>query len=66
MKILLVDDNYDTRTIFRLYFQMAGHSCRVASNGDEAISAAQEESFDTIIMDVLNRPAKIPCPKDSR
>jgi len=52
MKILLVEDNYDTRTIFRLYFEMAGHICRAASSGDEAISAAQEESFDTIIMDV--------------
>jgi CheY-like chemotaxis protein len=52
MKILLVDDNYDTRTIFRLYFQMAGHYCHTASNGYEAVQAAQEEVFDIIVMDI--------------
>ena len=52
MRILFVDDLPDTRDVFRLAFGIQGHSTRLAANGREAVEAAQEETFDAIIMDV--------------
>lgn len=52
MHILFVDDTSDTRDIFRLAFEMAGHTARLVSNGADAVQAVREELFDVIVLDV--------------
>ncbi len=52
MHILFVDDTTDTREMFRLAFQLAGHSVRLVKDGLEAVQAVREEKFDAIILDV--------------
>jgi CheY-like chemotaxis protein len=52
MRILFVDDNYDTRAFFRLGLHMHGHEVRLASDGKEGVAAAIEGVFDAIVLDV--------------
>jgi CheY-like chemotaxis protein len=52
MRILFADDNDDTRTMFRLVFEISGHVVRMAANGSEAVEWAQKEDFDISILDV--------------
>ncbi len=52
MRVLFADDNDDTRTMFRLVFEISGHSVRTASNGAEAVEWAQKEEFDVSVLDV--------------
>lgn len=54
MNILLADDSPDIRTIFQFAFRLKGHETRLASNGQEAVQALQEEvaSFDVIVLDI--------------
>ncbi len=52
MRILFVDDMRDTRELFRMALQLQGVETRLAEDGQEAVFAVREESFDAIIMDV--------------
>ena len=52
MRILFVDDVRDTRELFRMALKLHGVEARLAGDGNEAVSAVQEERFDAIIMDV--------------
>jgi len=52
MHILFVDDTVDTREIFRLAFEMAGHTVRLVNDGLEAVQSVREESFDVVVLDV--------------
>jgi CheY-like chemotaxis protein len=53
MHILFVDDNSETRDLFRLCFTLQGHTAQTAQNGFDAlrIIAQKEEHLDVIIMD---------------
>jgi CheY-like chemotaxis protein len=52
MKILLAEDDISIQTIARLTLQkVGGHEVTVVENGQEAITRAQEEKFDLILLD---------------
>jgi CheY-like chemotaxis protein len=52
MRILFADDTQDTREMFHLALEMAGHSLCMVSDGIDAIAAARAERFDVIVLDV--------------
>lgn len=53
MHILFVDDTFETRDLFRLCFNTAGHATTTAHNGLEALHIIRQNSagVDVIIMD---------------
>lgn len=53
LKILVVDDNEENKSLLKLLIKGMGHISIVASNGLEAIEIFQEESPDLILMDVM-------------
>ncbi len=54
MKILLVDDEIDARTVARLSLrQLAGFEVVEAANGSEALRLAASQPFDAIVLDVM-------------
>ena len=52
-KILLVEDFDDTRLMMKMWLEKRGYRVIEAETGEEAISLAQSESPDLIIMDVM-------------
>ena len=50
-RILVVDDNEDTRTMYAALLSGAGFAVRTAANGEEAIAAAQDGPA-VIVMDL--------------
>ncbi len=51
--ILIADDNAENLYLARYLLENAGHSVQVAHNGEEAVSAVQQNpDFDLILMDV--------------
>ena len=54
-KLLIVDDDPDTRATIREYFQALGYDCRSAANGAEALARIREETPQVILLD-LNMP----------
>ena len=52
LKLLLADDNETNRTLYATLLRRAGHSVTTASDGAEALRAAEGESFDAILMDI--------------
>lgn len=52
-KILLADDEEDVRTIVKLYLEGEGYDVVSAFDGLEAISLAEAESPDMILLDVM-------------
>ena len=52
LRILLAEDNVVNQKVAARLLESKGHSVRLACNGNEAVSAAAEESFDLIFMDV--------------
>src|SRR5262245_43404925 len=51
-KILIVEDNKDSREILGLFITKLGHQVIKACNSSEAITYAQAESPDLILMDL--------------
>lgn len=51
-RILLVEDNPDSRVILRTYLEHLGHEVLEAHDGEEAIRRARDGSPDVILMDV--------------
>ena len=52
LKILLTDDNMDTRLLYKMGFEMMGHEVHLAGDGREAVAAVQEHDFDVVVMDL--------------
>ena len=52
-KILLVEDFDDTRLMMRMWLEKRGYRVIEAETGEEAITLAQQETPDLIIMDVM-------------
>ena len=50
--ILITDDNAQNLYLARFLLEKEGHQIAEATNGQEAISAAQGETFDLILMDI--------------
>lgn len=52
MKILLAEDDLNVSVITQLCLEkIGGHSVTIATDGDQALNAALNESFDLIILD---------------
>lgn len=50
--ILITDDNAQNLYLARFLLEKEGHQIAEATNGEEAITATQEETFDLILMDI--------------
>lgn len=53
--ILVVDDSQDDLMFMTEFLKQAGHECRLASSGEEAIEQMNVEKFDLIISDLQMR-----------
>ena len=51
-KILVVDDEDALRTVLSIGLTSEGYNVSTASDGDEAISGLQKETFDLVLLDV--------------
>lgn len=51
-KILLVEDDPDTRELVRLTLELDGHEVTEAASAEEGIAAARQEAPDLILMDL--------------
>lgn len=51
-KVLIVDDDRIALAVHRMLFQRLGHDVSIASNGEEAVTLAEAQAFDVILMDV--------------
>lgn len=51
-KILVVDDNNDTRHLMGLVLRQLGHQAMEAESGTEALKVLDSEKFDLILMDI--------------
>ncbi len=51
-KILVVDDNIDTRTLARHILEQAGHAVETAENGADCLEKLSRAPFDLVLMDV--------------
>lgn len=52
MKILIVDDDYETGKSLELYLKMKAESCTVVDSGIKALKLIECEEFDRIILDM--------------
>lgn len=52
-KILVVDDNEDTRYLLDRMLRDAGYEVKTAIDGETALELVEKESFDLIIADVM-------------
>lgn len=52
LRILVVDDVDDNRSLFGIYLQKTIHNVTYAESGAEALKLAEKEAFDIIFMDV--------------
>ena len=52
-KILLVDDELDTATVFETVLKQGGYEVTIASNGQGALSSAKTAPFDLILLDQM-------------
>ncbi len=50
--ILVVDDEENIRFLFEKAMKRAGYGCRVTENGEQALAAMAQESFDVVISDI--------------
>ncbi len=53
MKVLFVDDNRSNRYLVERLLIGHGHSCVSVTNGAEALSRLERESFDVVLSDIL-------------
>ncbi len=52
-RILVVEDDFDLRTILKLQLQSQGYEIREAENGAEGFQAIQAEIPDLVILDLM-------------
>ncbi|MDF2440985.1 MAG: hypothetical protein JWN98_1969 [Abditibacteriota bacterium] len=52
MKILFAEDSVDTRFLYQMAFQIAGHEVHLASDGFEAVVAFREQDVDIVLLDL--------------
>jgi CheY-like chemotaxis protein len=52
LSVLVVDDDRDARTMYRMYLKHAGCKVRTAPDGQVAIDKASESAPDVIVMDL--------------
>jgi len=52
-RILIVDDDQSITQLLNTFLSLAGHLCKVAYNGIEAMEKLQADHFDAVITDVV-------------
>lgn len=52
MKVLIADDDKGNQKLFPLFLQRMGFQTKVVPNGEDAVEAAKESSFELILMDI--------------
>jgi len=52
LRILLVENDVDTRTYFKLYLQQLGHRTDTAGGVSEALSALSRSTYDVLFADI--------------
>ena len=52
MKILIIDDDYETGKSLERYLKMKSESCTVVDSGRKALELMEGEEFDRIILDM--------------
>lgn len=52
MRILFVDDNFDTCEIFRFGLELAGQQVQTAPGGAEALQFREQQHFDAMVLDI--------------
>jgi CheY-like chemotaxis protein len=50
--VLVVDDDVDSREMFALVLEIAGHTVRIAKDGEEALGVAKTFEPDVILLDI--------------
>jgi len=53
LKILLVDDELDTATVFETVLKQGGYEVTIANNGQGALASVRTETFDLILLDQM-------------
>src|SRR6185295_3850775 len=53
LHVLLAEDNYVNRLVAVKMLEKSGHTVTSVTNGKEAVSAFEQNSFDVILMDIL-------------
>ena len=53
MKILIVDDDEDLRTTFKLLLQEQGHELHFAENGEQCLMRLRDGFRGLILMDIM-------------
>jgi len=51
-RVLLVDDNHDSREMYRAVLRAHGHDVREAADGQHALSALEASAFDVAFIDI--------------
>lgn len=52
-KILLVDDELDTATVFETVLKQGGFEVTIANNGQGALSSCKTDTFDLVLLDQM-------------
>jgi CheY-like chemotaxis protein len=52
-RVLIADDNADTREALALMLRAAGHEVADAADGEEAVERYRAEPFDVLVLDLL-------------
>ncbi|WP_199622566.1 response regulator transcription factor [Paenibacillus alkalitolerans] len=53
LHLLVVDDEWNTRNLLRIYLTKSGFQVTEAANGHEALKLIEQQSFDLILLDVM-------------
>lgn len=53
MRILIVDDESNIRSLIRKYVTFEGYTAEEAANGEEAVEKCRTTTYDLVIMDVM-------------
>lgn len=53
MKILIADDELNLRTMLAAHLKHAGYKVTAVSDGEEAVKAASEDTFDVMVFDIM-------------
>lgn len=53
MKILIADDELNLRTMLAAHLKHAGYEVTAVSDGEEAVKATSEDTFDVMVFDIM-------------